>query len=78
MKDAIPLGSKYLAIVLVLLMFGLQALYNAIVYGSEMFSPFAADPITAPNPVYDVVVKCSNDPITADNPVYGVRIGVTT
>ena len=35
-----------------------------------------ADPITAPNPVYDLMVKCSNDPITADNPVYGVRIGV--
>ena len=35
-------------------------------------------PITAPNPMYDVVVKCSNDPITADNPVYGARIDVTT
>ena len=42
-----------------------------------IFLPFT-DPITAPNPVYDIVVKGSNDPITADNPVYGVRIGVTT
>ena len=57
---------------------------NTTIYGSRMsnktflFLPFTADPITAPNPVYDIVVKCSNDPITTDNPVYGVRIGVAT
>ena len=64
-------------------MFDLHTLYYTTIYGSGrtktfLFLPFTADPITAPNPVYDVVVKCSNDPITADNPVYGVRIDVTT
>ena len=51
--------------------------FNSKQNNMTIFFPFT-DPITAPNPVYDIVVKCSNDPITADNPVYGVRIDVTT
>ena len=34
----------------------------------------STDPLTTPNAVYDIAVKCSDDPTTADNPVYGARI----
>eukprot|EP00731_Ephydatia_muelleri_P019235 Em0012g60a len=36
-----------------------------------------ADPLTTPNAVYGIVVKCSDDPTTADNLVYGARIDAT-
>ena len=35
------------------------------------------DPLTTPNAVYGIVVKCSDDTTTADNPVYGARIDTT-
>ena len=34
----------------------------------------STDPMTTPNAVYGIVVKCSDDPTTTDNPVYGARI----
>ena len=57
-------------------MFGYYEILLSVRYVILVFYSLS-DPLTTPNAMYGIVVKCSDDPTTADNPVYGARIDAT-